>query len=342
MLSGGADALVHREVLTCRTEKSRAVVYGTPAALLRGCDSLSGQPFDLGEVAAKLRKLVEGAVLPETIDVNGRVLAYSDFPLVMGILNTTPDSFSDGGNYYADPRSAARCALAMEEAGAAIIDVGGESTRPGSKTVSAGEQRSRVIPVIKAIRELSSVPVSIDTCVPSVAEAAVEAGAGMVNSINGMETPGMVELAVSLSVPVVVMHMKGTPENMQVEPFYSDASAEVQEYLVSRVQTLLRAGLQKKKIIVDPGIGFGKRPGDNLVLINSMKELGIITGCRTLLGHSRKSFLGSITGIEKPDRRDGVTHAVTTHVNGVDILRVHDVEGTVAALKVAEALRRSL
>jgi dihydropteroate synthase len=230
----------------------------------------------------------------------------------------------------------------MEEAGAAIIDVGGESTRPGSKTVSAGEQRSRVIPVIKAIRELSSVPVSIDTCVPSVAEAAVEAGAGMVNSINGMETPGMVELAVSLSVPVVVMHMKGTPENMQVEPFYSDASAEVQEYLVSRVQTLLRAGLQKKKIIVDPGIGFGKRPGDNLVLINSMKELGIITGCRTLLGHSRKSFLGSITGIEKPDRRDGVTHAVTTHVNGVDILRVHDVEGTVAALKVAEALRRSL
>jgi len=341
MLSGGADALVHREVLTCRTERSNAVVYGTPANIYRGCLSLEGQPFGLSSLVAPIRKCVDGAVLPETLKVNATVLNYSGTPIVMGILNISPDSFSDGGS-YATRQAAADQALKMQEAGADIIDIGGESTRPGARPVSAEQQKLRVVPVIQAIREVSSVPISIDTTLPGVARAAVEAGAGMINSVNGLETPGMPELVVSLEEPVVVMHMKGAPETMQQKPFYRDTAGEITDYLVSRVQTLVKLGMPKELILVDPGIGFGKRLEDNLELIRSLQWIGTVTGCRVLLGHSRKSFLGSITGIQEPGLRDSVTHVVTALAEGADVVRVHDVQGTVAALKVAEAVRRGL
>ncbi|RKZ00924.1 dihydropteroate synthase [Candidatus Fermentibacteria bacterium] len=259
----------------------------------------------------------------------------------MGILNITPDSFSDGG-IYPTSRAAADQALKMEEAGADIIDIGGESTRPGAKPVSAEQQKLRVVPVIKAIREVSSVPISIDTTFPEVARAAVKAGAGMINSVSGLETPGMLELAVSLELPVVLMHMKGVPETMQEKPFYRDAAGEITDYLVSRVEALVKLGMPRELILVDPGIGFGKRLEDNLELIRSLRWIGTVTGCRVLLGHSRKSFLGSITGIQKPDLRDSVTHVVTVLAEGADVVRVHDVQGTVAAFKVAEAVRGGL
>ncbi len=341
MLSGGADALVHREVLTCRTERSRAVVYGTPATLLRGCDSLRNQPFDLSSTGGQIRKCLLSDTRPESILINKIELKYSSSPLVMGILNVTPDSFSDGGKYLS-PAAAADRAAALEKMGAHIIDIGGESTRPGSKAVSSQEQRERVIPVIKAIRLRSNVPISIDTCIPEVAEAAVNAGAGMINSINSMETPGMIELTVSLGLPVVLMHMKGTPETMQTKPFYGDAPAEIAHYLQGRVELLVQAGLPREMIIVDPGIGFGKRLEDNLSLIKSLSWLGTMTGCRVLLGHSRKSFLGSITGIEQENLRDFSTHIVTSMSQGADIIRVHDVQGAVAAIKVAQAIRGAL
>jgi len=341
MLSGGADALVHREVLTCRTERSNAVVYGTPANIYRGCLSLEGQPFGLSTLADHIRKCVDGAVLPETLKVNTTVLNYSGTPIVMGILNVTPDSFSDGGS-YSTPRAAADRALEMQEAGADIIDIGGESTRPGARPVSSEQQKLRVVPVIRTIREVSSVPISIDTTFPEVASAAVKAGAGMINSVNGLETPGMPELAVSLKVPVVAMHMKGAPETMQEKPFYNDATGEITNYLVSRVQALVKLGMPKELILVDPGIGFGKRLEDNLELIRSLQWIGTATGCRVLLGHSRKSFLGPIAGIQKPDLRDSVTHVVTILAEGADVVRVHDVPGTVAAVKAAEAVRRGL
>jgi len=341
MLSGGADALVHREVLTCRTEKSRAVVYGTPAMLHRGCDSLKNQPFGLSSMAIQIRKLIEDSALPASVQVNKSKLVYSAAPLIMGILNITPDSFSDGGS-YSSPEAAASQAVAMERAGADIIDIGGESTRPGSRSVSAREQRSRVIPVIQAIRQRTAVPISIDTCIPEVAEASVKAGAGMINSINAMETPGMVELAASLGLPVVLMHMKGIPETMQTGPFYGDAPQEIAHYLLSRVEILVKAGLPREKILVDPGIGFGKRLTDNLALIHSLEWIGIVTGCRVLLGHSRKSFLRGITGIDQADQRDSVSHIVTVMTMGADVVRVHDVPGTVAALKLSDMLRRTL
>lgn len=341
MLSGGADALVHREVLTCRTDKSRAVVYGTPAMLYRGCDSLKNQPFGLDSMAMQIRKLIEGSVLPASVEVNKSKLTYSAAPLIMGILNITPDSFSDGGS-YSSPDAAASQAVVMEKSGAHIIDIGGESTRPGARSVSAMEQRSRVLPVIEAIRQRTEVPISIDTCIPEVVEAAVKAGAGMINSINAMETPGMIELAASMGLPVVLMHMKGIPGTMQNGPFYGDASREIAHYLLYRVEALVKAGLPREKILVDPGIGFGKRQEDNIALIHALEWIGIHTGCRVLLGHSRKSFLKGITGIDQADQRDSVSHIVTVMAEGADVVRVHDVPGTVAALKLSDLLRRTL
>ncbi len=163
----------------------------------------------------------------------------------------------------------------------------------------------------------------------------------MINSINGMETQGMTEFAVSQELPVVLMHMKGSPETMQTKPFYGDAPDEIGHYLLSRVESIVKAGLPREKIIVDPGIGFGKRLEDNIALIHSLEWIGILTGCRVLLGHSRKSFLKNLSGINQADQRDSVSHLVTATVRGAGIVRVHDVPGTVAALKVSSALRRS-
>ena len=338
MLAGGADALVHREVLTCRVQESRAIIYGTPATLLRGCDSLDGQPFGLGLLAGRIRNCLNEDARPVYLEVNNRKLEYSNIPLIMGILNITPDSFSDGGT-FSSSEEAARRAVEMESAGAAIIDIGGESTRPGSRAVSSEEQIERVIPVIHAIRKVSQVPISVDTCLPDVAESAIEAGAGMINSIDGLETPGMADLAVSLKIPVVIMHKRGIPETMQIDPGYRDAPEEVGNYLLSRVEALVEAGLSRDLIIVDPGIGFGKRLKDNLAVIRSLERLGHLTGCRVLLGHSRKSFLGEITGIHPAGNRDAVSHAVTVLSKGADMVRVHDVEGTVATMQVADAIQ---
>jgi len=226
----------------------------------------------------------------------------------------------------------------MKDQGACIIDIGGESTRPGSQPVSAGEQIARVIPVIKGIRAESDIPISIDTCIPDVAEAALESGAGMINSINGMETPGMAELAAGYCVPVCVMHMQGTPESMQNRPRYRDASGEIADYLLSRVIHLGETGIPRERILVDPGIGFGKSLENNLDLLRSLEWIGIHTGCRVLLGHSRKSFLGILSGIENPSERDALTHVASVLVAGADVLRVHDVKGTATSFKVAEAL----
>lgn len=337
MLSGGADALVHREVITCRTEFSAAVVYGTPSAIRRGCRSLDDQPFGLGALSKKILTLLNNRNLPQSITVNGIQLMYSSQPHIMGILNITPDSFSDGGS-FSSTEAAADHALSMEKAGASLIDVGGESTRPGSTAVSVAEQKSRVLPVIQAVRSVSSIPISIDSCLPEVAEAACSAGAGMINSIDGMETPGMAELAADLGVPVCVMHKKGTPKTMQSNPAYGDAVREIADYLLSRVEYLVDQGIAEEQILVDPGIGFGKSLEHNIQLLQWLDHISRHTGCRVLLGHSRKSFLGMITGVDDPADRDSLTHVVTALVRGADMIRVHDVSGTSAALKVAKIL----
>ncbi|PIE53625.1 dihydropteroate synthase [Candidatus Fermentibacteria bacterium] len=337
MLSGGADALVHREVITCAAQSSDAVVYGVPSALIRGCDSLSGQPFGLTKLAERIRALLESPDLPRSVTINSKVLFYTEKPLIMGILNTTPDSFSDGGSYSTVDEAVNR-ALFMAENGADIIDVGGESTRPGSLPVPEKEQIERTVPVIRGIREKSDVPISIDTTLPGVAEAACAAGAGLINSIDAMETPGITCLAAGLKVPVCIMHMKGIPETMQQNPEYGDVAGEVTNYLLKRVKRLCEKGIDRRKIIVDPGIGFGKTLEHNLSLIRSMAAIRMETGCRVLLGHSRKSFLGMLTDVNNPAERDWLTHLVTVLSKDADFVRVHDVRGTSLALKTAKAL----
>lgn len=257
---------------------------------------------------------------------------------IMGIVNVTPDSFSDGGSYH-KTSAAVDHALQLVESGADIIDIGGESTRPYADSVSPAEELARVIPVIEGVRAVSDVPISIDTTKAVVARNALDAGASIINDISALLLdPAMVDLVRDSAAQVVIMHMQGTPGTMQDKPIYQDVVAEVIAYLRERLQTLITAGIDRGRIIVDPGIGFGKTLSHNLSLLKHIDQFSQL-GCPVLLGHSRKRFLGDLTGIDTP-LRDGITAVVSALCldKGVAIFRVHDVAATRYALEVAEAI----
>lgn len=258
--------------------------------------------------------------------------------LVMGILNTTPDSFSDGGQFNATPRAVAH-AREMVAAGASIIDVGGESTRPGAKPVSAEEEINRVVPVIEAIRSELVVPISIDTSKPEVMRAAVAAGAGMINDVFGLRQPGAIETAAELGVQVCLMHMQGEPRDMQHNPHYENVVREVTDFLLQRAQSCEQAGIAREDIVLDPGFGFGKTLEHNRTLFHSLSQFAALPyAC--LVGVSRKSMLGQLTGRESDQRVPAsITAAVLADQAGAAIVRVHDVAETVDALKTARALQ---
>ena len=266
-------------------------------------------------------------------------LDFSAGCVVMGVLNVTPDSFSDGGQFFDFERAVER-GMQMAAEGAAIIDIGGESTRPGSASVSDDEQIERVVPVIKAICEKISVPVSIDTCKYEVAKAALEAGAGMLNDITALSDERIAELAAKHDVPVVLMHMQGTPATMQVEPKYEDVVDEVVKYLVGRAKRAESLGVAKNMIFIDPGIGFGKTLEHNILLLKNINKF-IATDYRVLAGTSRKSFIGKLIGREKPSERIfGTAATVALCVEaGVSIVRVHDVAEMVDVVKVSNKLK---
>ena len=258
--------------------------------------------------------------------------------IVMGVLNVTPDSFSDGGEFF-DTDKAIERGLQMAADGAAIIDVGAESTRPGSKGVSADEQIKRVIPVIEALCERIDVPISIDTYRSEVARAALEAGASMINDITALIDERMGKLAAEREVPVVLMHMQGTPATMQVEPKYDDVVSEVLQFLLEGARRAEQFGIDKGKIFIVPGFGFGKTLKHNLLLLKNIDKF-VATGYRVLVGTSRKSFIGQITGKEKSaDRIFGTAATVALcAVAGVSIVRVHDVAEMVDVVKVVNAI----
>jgi len=258
--------------------------------------------------------------------------------LVMGILNVTPDSFSDGGQFL-DPRAAVEHGLQLVAQGAAMIDVGGESTRPGSKPVPPAEQIRRTVPVIGALAERIDVPISIDTANFEVARAAVLAGASILNDITALSDARMAEVAVQQQLPVILMHMQGTPATMQAEPRYDDVVAEVRDFLVAQAEKAVRLGIPPERIFLDPGIGFGKTLEHNLLLLRNLDKLAA-TGYRVLVGPSRKGFLGKITGRDKPtDRVFGTAAAVARCVAaGASIVRVHDVAEMVDVVKVSRAI----
>ena len=277
--------------------------------------------------------------LSPRLECNGRSLVL-DRVRVMGIVNVTPDSFSDGGA-YATTDAAVAHALQLAEQGADILDIGGESTRPDASAVDVDEELRRVIPVIDRLARETSLPISIDTSRPEVMRAAIEAGAGLINDVRALRLEGALDMAAQLGVPVVLMHMQGEPQSMQHSPHYDDVVGEVHRFLAERIFAAEMAGIAKKNIVVDPGFGFGKTLEHNLALLAQMESFSAL-GVPLLAGLSRKKTIGELTGRELP--ADRVHGSVAAHLvaaqRGARIVRVHDVAATVDALKVWDAVSR--
>ncbi len=258
---------------------------------------------------------------------------------IMGILNITPDSFSDGGRYV-DPEMAVAHGVKLAGEGADIIDIGGESTRPGALRVSLEEEIERVVPVVRGLRRVLSIPLSIDTYKAEVARRVLDEGVDVVNDISALRfDPAMVSLVASEKVPVVLMHMQGMPRTMQVQPHYQNVLEEVKDFLRDRMASVVETGVSPEQIIIDPGIGFGKNLDHNLALLRGLPALGSL-GRPLLVGPSRKTFLGELLQIGPEDRLEGsLAAAVAAGLGGANMIRVHDVRETLRALQVVNALR---
>ena len=273
-------------------------------------------------------------------DCNGKILDLSR-PQVMGVLNVTPDSFSDGGDFFSPEKAVAR-ALEMEAQGAAIIDIGGESTRPGAEAVSVGDELERVVPVIEALQLRLSVPISIDTQKPEVMRAAVAAGAGLINDVNALRADGAVEAAAECAVPVCLMHMRGDPRTMQADPRYDDVVTEVRDFLLERAAVCERAGVPASRIMLDPGFGFGKTVEQNLALLAGLERFSD-TPYPVLVGLSRKSMIGRLLGLDLSERLPAsLALAVMAVERGARLVRAHDVAATWQALQMCIAVKEAV
>ncbi|MGB2697650.1 MAG: dihydropteroate synthase [Candidatus Zixiibacteriota bacterium] len=272
------------------------------------------------------------------INFGKRKLDLCSHTHLMGVLNVTPDSFSDGGKFL-NPQDAVEQALIMAEQGADIIDVGGESTRPGAETIPVDEEIRRVIPVIKEIVKKTDIPISIDTYKSEVATQALDAGAVMINDISALRfDPEMKKIASRYGVPVVLMHIQGTPRNMQDNPFYDNLIQEISDYLKESVELAENSGIDEEKIIIDPGIGFGKRLEDNLEILKKLNKLNSL-GKPILVGLSRKSFIGKVLDLPLGERLEGSLAALAVAIqNGAKILRVHDVKESKRAARMVDAI----
>lgn len=262
----------------------------------------------------------------------------------MGVLNVTPDSFSDGGRFVSSGKllldDALKAAEAMVAAGASIIDVGGESTRPGAAKVTQEEEMARVLPVVEALASRIDAVISVDTSTPALMQAAVDVGAGLLNDVRALTKPGALEVAASANVPVCLMHMQGQPSTMQAQPHYDDVVAEVRAYLLERAQAAITAGVKKENIILDPGFGFGKTDEHNVKLLQSLPSL-CASGYPVLAGLSRKSMIGRLLGREPKDRLAGsLALALIAAQNGAKIIRVHDVAETHDVLSLLTTIQK--
>jgi dihydropteroate synthase len=274
--------------------------------------------------------------LVRTLDCNGRALRL-DRARIAGIINITPDSFSGDG--LSSTEAAIAHGLKLAEDGADLLDVGGESTRPGAEPVSADEEIARVVPVIEALARRITLPISIDTSKPEVMRAAVAAGAGMINDVYALRGDGALDAAAALNVPVCLMHMQGEPRTMQNDPRYDDVVSEVRRFLAERVFACEMSGIDKKRIVADPGFGFGKTLEHNLALLRALDEFAAL-GVPLLVGLSRKGMIGTLTGRDKPDERivGSAAAALIAVQKGAAIVRVHDVAATRDALAVWEGV----
>lgn len=343
MLSIGGDAAVAKDVLTHGVDSTDVLLMGTHTQLRELTQRLTWQPFDipaLGERIAELLDTIESSG-PPVLRARGHELPVGERVHVMGILNVTPDSFSDGGRYL-QPSEALNHALAMVADGADIVDVGGQSSRPGSSPVSEEEELKRVVPVVSILADEWDGPISVDTCRPMVALKALEAGASIVNDITGLAgDPAMAPAVAEHGAACILMHMQGTPADMQRNPAYEDLMGEIALFLRTAIDRAVDAGIDDDHIVVDPGIGFGKTADHNLAILRHLPELKVL-GKPILVGPSRKAFIGSVLDLPVEKRMEGtLATAAYAVAQGARILRVHDVAPVLRASRIVEACLRT-
>ena len=339
MLSLGGDVAVDGRGLDCSIKQTDALLMGTQKHFEKLILKLEQSP-DLGTLGRSIKEAIKNISRTHySIRCRKQKLDLGKRTLLMGVLNVTPDSFSDGGVFF-DKKKAISHGLGMVEDGVDIIDIGGESTRPGSKSVELEEELRRVIPVIESLEKEVDVPISIDTYKSAVAQRAVEAGAQIINDISGLHfDPGLARVAAREDTPLVLMHIRGTPETMQKDVHYGSLFSEIIRYLKDSIQMAENAGLDPGQIIIDPGIGFGKTVEDNLLILKHLYEFRIL-GKPILLGTSRKSFIGKILNTEVENRLEGTLSSIAIGVlNGAHIIRSHDVLQAKKAIAVADAVR---
>ena len=340
MLSVGGDAAVARGSVSCALESSDVLIMGTQKQILALAKKIENQPFGLSKISVDLVELLHNINKNKFIlKTSRRKIRIGDKTLVMGILNVTPDSFSDGGLFYRQER-AIEHGLKMAGEGADIIDIGGESTRPGSDAVPTSVELKRVIPVIEALAAKIKIPISIDTKKAKVAAQALAAGAEIINDISALSgDKNMAKTASDTGAGLILMHMRGTPKTMQKgDLIYDDLLREIIDCLRKSIGKATRAGVRKECLIVDPGIGFGKTSEDNYKIIRNLSALKLL-GLPVMLGTSRKAFIGKITGDKPEERLEGTAASVAAAVmNGCNIVRVHDVVAMKKVVAVADSI----
>jgi dihydropteroate synthase len=338
LLALGGDAAVARGTVACSIDKTDVILIGTDKQLLMLCSKLAPQPFGLPALATELKRILLLSTQRPRFWRTAQGELSLERPLIMGILNVTPDSFSDG-NRYSDPGRAVERALEMVAEGADIIDIGGESTRPGAAPVSTEDELKRVIPVIAALAGKTSCPLSVDTWKSPVARAAVDAGAAIINDISGFTfDPQMAAVTARTGAGAVLMHTRGTPQSMQHDTVYADLIGEIIHSLRQSLAMAIEAGIEQERIALDPGIGFGKTVAHNLEILRRLREFTSI-GLPLLAGTSRKSFIGTVLSRETDQRIHGTAATVALAVmGGADILRVHDVREMRDAADMAHAI----
>lgn len=336
-LAAGMECALSWCTAALKCETTSAILFGTERQFEILISKMKLQPFK-GKIIAEELEECMGNLKKERYEIKARDYRIQMPPFrIMGILNVTPDSFSDGGKFIS-VESAVEHARNMVKEGADIIDVGGESSRPFSSPVSEEEEMKRILPVIEELSDLK-VPISVDTYKPKVAEEALKRGASIVNDIFGLRKEGMADVVKDYDAAVVIMHMKGEPKNMQMNPSYEDTIGEIMRFFRERVEFALSKGIEEDKIVLDPGIGFGKRVEDNLMLIRSLESFRCL-GYPILMGTSRKSFIGKILDLNVNERLEGtIATNVISLINGASIFRVHDVKENLRALKIAEAIK---
>jgi len=343
MLSLGGDAAVSRNAVSCGVEKTDIVILGTVKQIQRFAEKISIQPFGLLKISNAIKQLLSNISKDHfVVKTYHRKLAVGDRTLIMGILNVTPDSFSDGGRFLS-PEEAIEQGLKMVEDGADIIDVGGESSRPGAEAISTEDEMERVVPVIKALSIQVQVPISVDTTKSEVAREAVEYGAEIVNDISAMTFDDQMSSVIAQTgAAVVLMHMRGKPQDMQKGDLsYGSVCGDIIEYLKKKMADAHAAGIPLERVLIDPGFGFGKTGDDNLRLLKKLSEFRIL-GRPIVAGVSRKAFIGRITGGEPSEREEGTAAAVTAAImNGANIIRVHDVRAMKKVAAMADAIVRA-